>query len=244
MKRKYAVLLLLTVLLFVPVCAQAGLNLESFEAFKAQAVGYYACEQGDSDGNVLAIKTRMRELGYYRETASLGEDFNDTMVQRVKLFQENNGIDVTGKVDSATLQKLRAVNPIRGEYFEGYWNEPDVTMIIPHSTWGKWNKKSEDRFTFAIKTKNVSTSRKINAVEYLIYTEDVWGSEMISSSRPYSYTLTETYAPGEMKYTSYMNIPYRSDTYKVYIAINKVRYDDGTVQYVSSPEYWNWTIEW
>lgn len=242
--RKYAALMLMAVMLLVPVCAQAGLNLESFEAFKAQAIGYSVCEQGDSGGNVLAIKKRMQELGYYRDTASLGEDFNDTMVQRVKLFQENNGIRVTGKVDSDTLDKLRASNPVRGEYYEGTWSEPDVTMIIPYSTWGKWNKISEDRFTFAIKTKNISTSRKITAVEYLIYSEDVWGSEIISSSRPYTYTITETYAPGEMKYTENMNVPYRSETYKVYIAINKVRYSDGTVEYVSSPEYWNWTIEW
>jgi len=244
MKCRLRILLLLITLVLAPVHAQAGLNLESFDAFKAQAIGYSACEQGDSGGNVLAVKKRMQELGYYRAAASLGEDYNDTMVQRVKLFQENNGIDVTGRVDSATLEKLRAGNPVRGEYYEGYWNEPDVTMIIPHSTWGKWNKLSEDRFSFAIKTKNISTSRRITAVEYLIYTEDVWGDEIIRSSNPYTYTLTETYAPGEMKYTGYMNIPYRSETYKVYIAINKVRYSDGAVEYVSAPEYWNWTIEW
>ena len=243
-KCRRGILLLLITLVLAPVQARAGLNLESFEAFKAQTAGYSVCEQGDSGSNVLRIKERMQDLGYYRKTASLGDDFNDTMVQRVKLFQENNGIDVTGKVDSSTLQKLRESNPARGEYYEGTWNEPDVTMIIPYSTWGRWNKMSEDRFSFAIKTKNISTSRKIKAVEYLIYTEDVWGSEIISSSRPYTYTLTETYAPGEMKYTGYMNVPYRSETYKVYIAINKVLYGDGTVEYASSPEYWNWTIEW
>lgn len=244
MKRRWFVLMLMAALFLAPVHAQAGLNLESFEAFKAQAGVYSECEQGDSGANVLYIKERMQELGYYRAGANLDNAFNDTMVQRVKLFQENNGLKVTGRMDSSTLIKLKSLNPIRGEYFEGYWTEPDVTLIVPHSSYGKWNKKSDDRFGFSIQTKNVSTSRKIVATEFLIYTEDVWGDEIIGKAHPYAYTVTTAFGPGEMKYTEYMDIPFRHDTYKVYIAINKVRYGDGEVVNVETPDYWNWTIEW
>ena len=244
-KPKWLLPMLLAVLCFAPLHAQAALDLSSFEAFKAQASGtYLECERGDSSGNVLRIKERLQDLGYYRSTATFDEDFNDTLVQRVKLFQENNGLDVTGEVDSYTAAKLKESNPIRGEYFEGYWLEPDVTMIIPDTTWGKWNEKSGDRFTFAIKTKNVSTSRRIVATEFLVYTENVWGDQIISKSRPYSYTIEMTYKPGEMKYTGYMEIPYRSDTHKVHIAINKVRYSDGSIGKVSSPVYCYWNIKW
>lgn len=245
MKHRWMAWLILAVLCFAPLHAQAALDLSSYEAFKAQAGGsYLVCEKGDSGGNVLRIKERMQKLGYYRKTATFDDEFNDTMVQRVKLFQENNSLSVTGKVDSRTAAKLKESNPVHGEYFEGYWTEPDVTLIIPASSLGKWNEEGTDKFTFTIKAKNVSTSRKIVAAEFLVYTEDIWGDELIKKTRPYAYSLEDTYKPGEMKYTTRMIIPYRRDTQKVYIAVSKVRYSDGTIERVSSPDYWNWTIDW
>jgi len=237
--------LMMTVLCFTPLQAQAALDLSSYEAFKAQASGsYLECKKGDSGGNVLRIKERLQDLGYYRATATFDDDFNDTMVQRIKLFQENNSLEMTGKVDSSTAAKLKESNPIRGEYYEGYWTEPDVTLIIPDSSYGKWDEKSGDRFTFKIEAKNVSTSRRIIAAEFLVYTEDIWGDELIRKNRPYSYSLEDTFKPGEMKYTTGMIIPYRQETHKVYIAVNKVRYSDGTIGRVTSPLYWGWTIDW
>lgn len=245
MKHRWMAWLILAVLCFAPLHAQAALDLSSYEAFKAQAGGsYLVCEKGDSGGNVLRIKERMQKLGYYRKTATFDDEFNDTMVQRVKLFQENNSLSVTGKVDSRTAAKLKESNPVHGEYFEGYWTEPDVTLIIPASSLGKWKEEGTDKFTFTIKAKNVSTSRKIVAAEFLVYTEDIWGDELIKKTHPYAYSLEDTYKPGEMKYTTRMIIPYRRDTQKVYIAVSKVRYSDGTIERVSSPNYWNWTIDW
>lgn len=245
MKHRWMAWLILAVLCLAPLHVRAALDLSSYEAFKAQAAGsYLVCEKGDSGGNVLRIKERMQKLGYYRKTATFDDEFNDTMVQRVKLFQENNSLSVTGKVDSRTAAKLKESNPVHGEYFEGYWTEPDVTLIIPASSLGKWNEEGTDKFTFTIKAKNVSTSRKIVAAEFLVYTEDIWGDELIKKTRPYAYSLEDTYKPGEMKYTTRMIIPYRRDTQKVYIAVSKVRYSDGTIERVSSPDYWNWTIDW
>lgn len=199
-------------------------------------------EKGDRGSDVSLLKGRLQSLGYYTPGASYDDVYNDTMVQRVELFQENNGLKITGKVDSDTLSKLQSSNPIYGEYYKGYWPEPDVTMIINYKSYSKWEKKSGDRFGLSIRTKNISTSRTVIATEYLVYTEDVWGDEIISKDRPYSYSSDVTYKPGEAKYSGYMNIPYRSDTHTIYIAVNKVRYSDGTVEYVSSPHYWNWDM--
>ena len=41
-----------------------------------------------------------------------------------------------------------------------------------------------------------------------------------------------------------MLLPYCSDTYEVFCAISKVRYDDGTTGYVDTPNYLCWTINW
>ena len=241
MRIKRWLILLMLVLCFAPVGAKGALSPRVFDKYLNL---YSVCEKGDRGNNVLKVKERLQTLGYYRPTATFGDDFNDTMVQRVKLFQENNSLEVTGEVDSRTVEKLKEINPIRGEYFEGYWTEPDVALIIPENTYGQWNEKSGDRFSFRIKVKNVSTSRTVIATEYYVYTEDIWGNELISRYDPYVYSLQDTKGPGVMGYTSYMNIPYRRDTYKVHIAIGRVRYSDGTIKSLPGNDYYTWTIKW
>ena len=238
--RRWMALALLAVLCCAPLQAQA-VSLKSFESFKQS---YSTCSKGDTGLNVQRVKTRLKDLGYYTSSATYDDEFNDIMVKRVKLFQENNGLSVTGRVDSATVSALKGSNPIRGEYYEGYWDEPDVTLIMPKVTYAKWDKRSGDQLGFSVELKNVSTTRKVTAVELLVYTKDVWGNELVFSDYPYSYTLTETFGKGVKRYTGYMNIPYRSETYEVYCAINKVRYDDGYYGYVDEPNYLCWEIKW
>lgn len=64
-------------------------------AGSALAVTYKA---GDSGPEVLAIKERMLELGYYNGNIS-HNNFNDTMTERVKQLQKMNGLKETGVVD-------------------------------------------------------------------------------------------------------------------------------------------------
>ena len=239
---KWIVLLLLLCLAPIHVQASTSERLRDLLA-QMQTNSLSVCEKGDAGSNVLAVKERLQTLGYYSATATFDDEFNDIMVQRVKLFQENNGLKMTGKVDSGTVSKLKESNPIRGEYYEGYWDEPDVTLVITYDSTGSWKNRGGDSLDFQIRVKNISTSRKITAVEFLVFTKDMWGDEIISQEYPYSYSLSDTFRPGEEKYTSYMNIPYRRNTHEVHVAVNKVRYSDGTVEYVSSPHYWWWTVD-
>lgn len=235
--------MLLAVAVLAPSGAQAGLDLSSFKSFLRT---YYTCERGDRGSNVLNAKQRLQELGYYRATATFGDDFNDTMVQRVKLFQENNRLEVTGNIDSVTADKLAQSSSgiVPGEYYEGYWSEPDMALIIPENTYGQWQEKSGNRFNFRIKVKNISQRRTVKAIEFYVYTEDIWGDTLISKSNPYRYTVETTLAPGAMGYTGYMTIPDRTQTQRVYIAIHRVRYTDGTTASVETPEYFCWEIDW
>lgn len=234
--------LLLAAMMLAPAGAQGAVSISSFDAILGKC---YTCEKGDSGSNVLKVKKKLQSYGYFRAEASLSEEFNDTMVQRVKLFQENNSLEVTGKVDSRTCDKLNSGSGIvPGEFYTKYWSEPDVTLIIPENTYGQWREQSGDRFNFRIKVKNISLSRTVKAIEFYVYTKDVWGSELISKSYPYSYTVETTFKPGAMGYTGYMTIPDRRETQEVYIAVHKVRYSDGSIEYVSSPRYYCWDINW
>ena len=57
---------------------------------------YRVIRKGDRGKEVLAIKQRLQELGYIRQSSKLTEDYNDTTVQRVKLFQKQMGLKEDG----------------------------------------------------------------------------------------------------------------------------------------------------
>ena len=245
MKRlsRWLMWVLVAAMLLAPVGAQAALNLHNYESLRLAYSNYYTCAQGDSGSNVLNIKERLKYLGYYSETATFDDQFNSTMVERVKLFQENNGLSLSGKVDSKTIDKLKSTSAVPGKWNIYTSNEPDVTAIIPMSSSGQWKDDGGYYMDFRLKIKNVSTYRKIVAVEFEVYTKDIWGDELISSANPYTYTAKVSATPGEMCWTEYMSIPDRREVYEIHIAVKRVRYADGTTESVSDPHYVYWTID-
>ena len=54
--------------------------------------------EGDAGPEIMALKERMLELGYYSGTISHNR-FNDTMTDRVKQLQKVNGLEQTGVVE-------------------------------------------------------------------------------------------------------------------------------------------------
>lgn len=90
-KRIVAVLLVLA--LALPLCAFAE-NTE-----------YRTLRQGDTGPDVLRLKQAMYWLGYFTNLKNLSDSYNKTMVERVTLFQENNGLTPDG-VATPEMQAL------------------------------------------------------------------------------------------------------------------------------------------
>ena len=67
---------------------------------------YETLKRGSKGPEVLAMKVRMQELGYFTAGAQLSENYNDTCVERVKQFQKRNGLPQTGVADHQTLSLL------------------------------------------------------------------------------------------------------------------------------------------
>jgi len=67
---------------------------------------YDTLKQGSSGSDVLNMKYRMQDLGYFNADASLSDSYNNTCVERVKQFQSINNLPVTGIADHATLSLL------------------------------------------------------------------------------------------------------------------------------------------
>ena len=65
---------------------------------------YSTLEQGDHGKEVLSLKRRLQELGYFRAGATdMTASFTETMESRIKIFQRVNGLEPTG-IASPELQ--------------------------------------------------------------------------------------------------------------------------------------------
>ncbi len=66
---------------------------------------YRMLADGDTGRDVLALKQRMYWLGYFTSYNNLSESYNRVMVERVKQFQQRNGLEATG-IATPALQAL------------------------------------------------------------------------------------------------------------------------------------------
>ncbi len=71
----------------------------------AEALSYRPLQKGDAGDAVLALKQRLLELGYYRDSGTLTNDYNDTCMERVAIFERVHGLPEDGAA-SQTLQYL------------------------------------------------------------------------------------------------------------------------------------------
>ena len=64
------------------------------------------CSYGDTGNAVKKVQKRLKALGYY--SSSIDGDYGSGTKKAVQNFQKNNGLKVTGNVNSATLKKLNS----------------------------------------------------------------------------------------------------------------------------------------
>lgn len=67
---------------------------------------YDTLQAGSNGSDVLKMKYRLQELGYFNAGASLSDSYNSTCAERVRQFQSVNNLLVTGIADHATLNLL------------------------------------------------------------------------------------------------------------------------------------------
>ena len=64
------------------------------------------CEPGDTGEGVKKVQRRLKKLGYY--DGSIDGDYGSGTKAAVKSFQKKNGLNVTGRVNKNTLDKLNS----------------------------------------------------------------------------------------------------------------------------------------
>lgn len=70
-----------------------------------EALSYRLLKKDDSGDDVVQLKQRLTSLGYYREGATITNVYNDTCIERIKIFQRVHGLTEDG-VATQMLQYL------------------------------------------------------------------------------------------------------------------------------------------
>ena len=76
--------------------------------FTEDVLNYRLLYRNNVGDDVLAIKQRLLDLGYYREGSNMNNVYNETCVERVKMFQRQNGLNEDGIASSAVQTALFA----------------------------------------------------------------------------------------------------------------------------------------
>lgn len=113
---------------------------------------------------------------------------------------------------------------------------------FPETSYAKWENRSGNQLAFSCELYNDGDDETV-AYELHVYTEDVWGNRLLPEDEVYAYTLKKAIEPEHVRYSGYMLIPDRSEIYKVYVAIKKVRFANDRIITFDNPEYYNWTID-
>lgn len=79
----------------------------------SQASTYRVLKQGMEGQDVLNLKRAMYWLGYFTNQQNLTDQYNATMVERVKQLQKNNGLEETGIADEAFQELVYSGNAIK-----------------------------------------------------------------------------------------------------------------------------------
>ena len=77
-------------------------------------------KKGDQGSHILELKEILQEHGYYKPDATFDDEFNGIMVERVRMFQKNNGLQATGAIDIVTHGSilLASATTAKGPWYE------------------------------------------------------------------------------------------------------------------------------
>jgi murein L,D-transpeptidase YcbB/YkuD len=80
--------------------------------YTEDVLNYRLLYRNNTGDDVLAVKERLLELGYYREGSKMNNVYNETCVERVKMFQRQNGMKEDGIASSALQAALFATSAV------------------------------------------------------------------------------------------------------------------------------------
>jgi len=151
--------------------------------------------RGSSGTNVNRIQMRLYVLGYLSKGESVDGDYGTITYTAIRLFQENNGLTVSGTADSATLRKLYSTGAAG---IGSNQKAADVNTVVEPIAGSQQNNSTEISSTLASVTSTYSASMSdAEKLEYAIYV----GQNQLG--KPYIYGANGTAAYDCTGFTCY-----------------------------------------
>ncbi|MDO5132710.1 MAG: hypothetical protein Q4D81_06990 [Eubacteriales bacterium] len=103
-----------------------------------------------------------------------------------------------------------------------------------------------DYLSIRIQVTNYSSYKTAREFDVIVYAEDMWGRKIYGDNTYYRSTTVKNIKPGETVYSDFITIPDRSRIRKVYAAVKRAVFTDGTIrEYEDVPldGYGRWEIE-
>ena len=122
----------------------------------------------------------------------------------------------------------------------------ELPLIIPEDSMADWMPGESHYLQFCCQVKNKSKDKTVTSFELYVYAEDSLGQRISDGVLTYKVTTKLTLEPGATGYSDYVSLPYRNDICKIYTAVRKVSFSDGSKAVNENPvraDYTVWTIQ-
>ena len=216
-------------------------------------------KSGDEGEDVKNIKLELQKYGYYRYNSTFDGEYNSTMVERVKLFQNANGLEVTGEIDENMLFLLFNGKPRKTNEYATATPRPtatpkptatpykEPTYALKQAGYAKWDVSNNIPW-FSIEVENTSEKKTVDGVTVEFYATDVYGDKMGGyggENYYYEVIINTTIKPGRTAYLDKIYAYPFENAKRIYHRIAKIHFTDGTsVSYPQSGSGAFWYIEY
>lgn len=195
-------------------------------------------ELNESNANVLWLKQRMQEIGYYSSEDALSSSFDIHLLRKIKSFQYYNHLPVTGRLDSCTVDTIFSDSTqTRAQFMESYAAdpslEPAVTLVFDDTATAT---KESGNLVFRIKPKNSSSQKDIVAYEFYTVPFNAWDECMVDDVSQYSISVIEKLTPGKVGTAKTVKLENPDQIYQIWTGVHRIRYSDNTIVTIPDDE--------
>lgn len=134
---------------------------------------------------------------------------------------------------------LLALSPLQAFASSG------VQLVLQPGAHGKWSRLDNDRMKAHFTVANTS-DKTVKSFEMRVYATDDRGMRIYGESTYFYWTTKKEIAPGETASSDECTLPDCSRIARLYAAVKKVAYTDGTQQETDDGalNYVDWRVDW
>ena len=197
-------------------------------AYTPASYDFCTLDIGSSGQDVRDLQQRLTDLNYLCD--KVDGIFGKNTGTAVMSFKAQHGMNITSEATPEMQELLYSSNA-------EYYVEPYIPLIIgPQFKWEHSPYADMDHGTVQVQVVNRNMDRSVIGYTLYYYLTDVYGEHYIEPTTGVELTekttLQQTIKPGYIEYSEPIMIMPWNWTYRVYVGIQKIVFDDGEVREV------------